>query len=103
LKPHKEFDPNWKRLEMLALVQAKRQEFIDELEADDPRLLMNSEMTKWERVSISVSAMAGIECKRTAEACKYKWQILMPDYKRVADLHKEIGTNSMAYFEMIYG
>jgi hypothetical protein len=87
---------------MLALVRAKRVEFMEELEADDPRLLMNSEMTKWERISISVSAAEGIEYRRTAEACKYKWQTLMPDYKHIADLHKETGMNSMAYFEFTY-
>jgi hypothetical protein len=101
-KPRKERDPNWNRVEMLALVRAKRAEFIEELEADDPRLFMNSEMTKWERISVSVSSTDGIECIRTAEACKYKWQTLMPDYKRIADLHKETGMNSLAYFEMSY-
>jgi hypothetical protein len=27
----------------------------------------------------------------------------LPDYKKVADLHRETGTNSMSYFEMSYG
>jgi hypothetical protein len=48
-KPRKERDPNWSRIEMLALVRAKRAEFIEELEADDPRQLMNPEMSKWEK------------------------------------------------------
>jgi hypothetical protein len=39
-KVRKERDPNWNRLEMVALVRAKRAEFMDELEADDPRVLM---------------------------------------------------------------
>jgi hypothetical protein len=69
---------------------------------DDPRLLMNSEMTKWERISIAVSSAEGIECTRIAEVCKYKWQTLMPDYKHVADIHKETGTNSIAYFELSF-
>jgi hypothetical protein len=87
-------------MEMLALVRAKRTEFIEELEADDPRLLMNTEKTKWERISLAVSSTDGVQCYRSVEACKYKWQTLLPDYKRVADVHKETGTNSMAYFEL---
>jgi hypothetical protein len=45
---------------MLALVYAKRTEFIEELEADDPRLLMNIEITKWERISLSASCTDGV-------------------------------------------
>jgi hypothetical protein len=88
---------------MLALVRAKRAEFIQELECDDPRELMNPEMSKWEKVSVSVNASNGICCYRSPEACKYKWQTLLPDYKRVADVHKETGVNSMLYFEMTFG
>jgi hypothetical protein len=76
---------------MLVLVKAKRSKFMEELEADDPRLLMNSEMTKWKRISSSVSVTEWIECINSAEACKYKWQTLLPDYKRIADLYKETG------------
>jgi hypothetical protein len=46
VKSRKERDPNWNRLEMLALVRAKRAEFIDELQVDDPRELMNTDVTK---------------------------------------------------------
>jgi hypothetical protein len=55
---------------------------------DDPRELMNTDVTKWERISLSVNAGAGISCYRSPEACKYKWQTLVPEYKKVADLHK---------------
>jgi hypothetical protein len=57
-------------MEMLALVRAKCAEFIDKLEADSPRLLMNSKITKWERISLSISATYGVQCYRSAEACK---------------------------------
>ena len=42
----KEHDPNWNKFEMLVIVQAKRAEFIKELEVDDPCKLMNLEMIK---------------------------------------------------------
>jgi hypothetical protein len=58
LKGRKERDPNWSRLEMLALVRAKRAEFMDELQVDDQRELMSTEGTKWERVSLSVNTAA---------------------------------------------
>jgi hypothetical protein len=69
----KERDPNWNRLEMLTLVQAKRTELIAEIEVDDPHELMSPEMTKWEKVSLSVNAGPRISCYRSPKACKYKW------------------------------
>ena len=82
---------------MLALVAAKRAEFMEELEADDPRQLMHPEMSKWEKILVSVNAGHGTSCYRSPEACKYKWQTLLPEYKRVADVHKETSVNSMLY------
>jgi hypothetical protein len=87
---------------MLALVRAKRAEFIEELEVDDSRQLMNPEMSKWEKNLVSINARHGTSCYRSLEACKYKWQTLLPEYKRVADVHKETGVNSMLYFEMSF-
>ena len=76
---------------------------MDELQTDDPRELMNTNITKWERVFPLINAGSSISYYRSLKACKYKWQMLLPDYKRVADLHKEIGMNNMAYFEMSFG
>jgi hypothetical protein len=87
-KTRKERDPNWNCMEMISLVRAKRAEFMEELTVDDPRELMNTDMTKSERVSLSVNAGAGISCYRSPEACKYKWQTILHEYKKVADLHK---------------
>ena len=89
-------------MEILALVKAKCAKFMEELEADNPMLLMNSKMTKWERISVSVSATEWIECINSAKACKYKWQTLLPDYKHIADLHKDTRINSLLYFELYY-
>jgi hypothetical protein len=102
-RARKERDPNWNRLEMIALVCAKRAEFMEELQVDDPRELMSSEMTKWERVSLHVNTALGITYFKSIEACKYKWQTLLSNYKQIADLHKETRTNSMLYFELTFG
>jgi hypothetical protein len=88
---------------MIALVCAKRAEFMEELQVDDPRELMSSEMTKWERVSLHVNTALGITYFKSIEACKYKWQTLLSNYKQIADLHKETRTNSMLYFELTFG
>jgi hypothetical protein len=85
---------------MLALVRAKHSEFLEELHSDDPRTLMTSEGTRWERVSAIVNLADGVSCYRSSEGCKYKWQQLLPDYKRIGDLHKETGTNSEVYFSL---
>jgi hypothetical protein len=50
-----------------------------------------------------MNASHGICCYRSGEACKYKWQTLLPEYKRVVDVHKQTGVNSMLYFEMTFG
>ena len=58
---------------MLALVRAKRAEFIEELHIEDARQLMQTDGSKWEKVSMSVNAAYGISCYRSPDACKYKW------------------------------
>jgi hypothetical protein len=88
---------------MLALVHAKHSEFIEDLQVDDPRVLKQTKGSKWDRVSLSVNASAGISCYRSPDACKYKWQTLLLEYKKVANLYREIGTNSLLYFEMTFG
>jgi hypothetical protein len=87
---------------MIGLVKTKRMEFISELEVDDPRELMNSEVTKWEKISLSVNAAPGITCYRSPDACKYKWHTLLLEYKCIADLHKDTCMNSMVYFELSF-
>jgi hypothetical protein len=89
-------------MEMIALVRAKKQEFIKELDADNPRELMSTEMTKWERISMSMNTVEGMTCFRSIEACKYKWQQLLPDYKKVANLYKGTETNAMLYFDLSF-
>ena len=60
-------------MEMLDLVCLKRQEFLEELEADDLRTLMTMEGSYWERIALSVNVAEGLTCYCSPKACKYKW------------------------------
>jgi hypothetical protein len=51
--------------------------------------VINPEKTKWDKVLLSVNMAAGITCYRSPEACKYKWQTLLLEYKWVANLHNK--------------
>ena len=97
-KVMKDKDPNWNKHEILALVRAKRAKFIQELECDDPRELMNLEMSKWKKILVSVNAGPRICCYRSLKACIYKWQTLLLKYKHLANIHKDTRVNSMLYF-----
>ena len=88
-------------MEMLALVCAKCQEFLDELDVDNPRTLITIEGSRWHRIVVFVNIADDVTCYRSPEAYKYKWQQLLPDHKRIGDLHKETITNLEAYFIMI--
>lgn len=70
--PRKERDPNWNRMETLAFVRAIRSEFLEEIDADDPRVLMTTEGTKWEKIAVSVNLADGVTCYRSSDGCKYK-------------------------------
>jgi hypothetical protein len=37
---------------------------------------------------------------RDGYACKTKWDLLVPDYRRIADSHNRTGTNKPAYWTM---
>jgi hypothetical protein len=46
-RPRLDHGPNWNLQEMLALVDAKRDEYMDELDTVDARDLMDPDVTKW--------------------------------------------------------
>ena len=56
----KEKDPNWNHTEMLMLVRAKCQEFLDELDVDDLCTLMNTKESCWKRVVMSVTLVMAL-------------------------------------------
>ena len=90
--------PNWTLNEMIALVDAKREEFLEELDAIDGRDLMDSEVTKWNRISDKIMASGFSTHFRDGMACKGKWHLILPDYRRVADYHARTGINDEDYW-----
>jgi hypothetical protein len=102
-KSRKERASNWSVLEILDMVAAKRQAFLQDIEVEDARELMNPEQTRWGKVATQVNEAGrarGGHSPRDAVACKYKWQTLMADYKKVADFHKGTGLVGNEYFEL---
>jgi hypothetical protein len=83
-----------------ALIAAKRELFLEELDAIDGRDLMNPEASKWIRVSQHVMRAGHSPCMRDGPACKAKWNQLIPDYKRIADFHARTGRNAAEYWDL---
>jgi hypothetical protein len=75
--------PNWTLQEMLALVDAKREEYMDEIDSVDAHDLMDLDMTKWTRISDRVMAAGYSPCLRDHTMCKLKWHLLILDYWRM--------------------
>jgi hypothetical protein len=84
-----------------ALIAAKRELFLEELDAVDGRDLMNPEASKWIRVSQHVMRAGHSPCMRDGPACKAKWNQLIPDYKRIADFHARTGCNVVDYWDLL--
>ena len=97
-KARRDRSPNWSLNEMIALVDAKREEFLEELDCIDGRDLMESEVTKWSRISDKVMASGFSLHFRNGMACKGKWHLLLPDYRRVVDYHARTGINEEDYW-----
>lgn len=55
----KDRDPNWIKSEILGLIEAKRQEHIDEMTVEDPRELMCPELGKWGKIALVLNAGKG--------------------------------------------
>jgi hypothetical protein len=64
--------PNWSLNEMITLVDSKREEFLDKLDTIDGRDLMESEVTKWNRVSDKIMASDFSTHFRDGMTCKGK-------------------------------
>jgi hypothetical protein len=63
-RPRRDRCPNWNLYEMLALVDAKRKEYMDEFDVVDTRDLMDPETIKWTRISERVMASGHSPCVR---------------------------------------
>ncbi|KAG0606268.1 hypothetical protein M758_9G127100 [Ceratodon purpureus] len=95
----KDRDPNWSKSEILSLIEAKRSEYIEELSVEDARELMCPELGKWGKIAMKMNASKGEgDVERDGSACKYKWNTLLSDLKKIWDYHSRTGRNNEEYF-----
>jgi hypothetical protein len=97
-RPRRDCCPNWTLQEMLALVEAKREEYIDELDTINARDLMEPDVTKWTRISEKVMAVGYSPCFRDHAMCKSKWHLIISEYRCIADYYSRMGTNMEVYW-----
>lgn len=86
--------------EVLALIAAKRDMFVEEWDAVDGRDLMTPETTKWMRISEELMRANFSPCLRDGPACKAKWNLILPDYKRISDYLGRTGRNIPDYWDL---
>ena len=96
----KDRGPNWTPQEILLLISAKRDMFLEDLDTVDGRDLMTPDHSKWMHISQEVMPAGLSPCVRDGPACKTKWNQILPDYKRIADYFTRTGTNVPDYWEM---
>jgi hypothetical protein len=84
------------------MVDCKEAEHLEELDMEDSRDLMQPETSKWTRIASKVNAMGNGVCHRDGAACKYKWQMLLSDYKKIADFHSGTGMNEEEYWGLTF-
>ena len=99
-RQRKERGPNWMSQEILALISAKRDMFLEDLDTVDRRDLMTPENTKWAKILQEVMHSGVTQCLRDGPAYKTKWNQLIPNYKRIADYFSRTGTNVPDYWEL---
>lgn len=99
-RARKDRGPNWTPQEIAALIAAKRDMYLQELDTVDGRDLMTPETSKWLRVSHAVNSAGFSPIFRDGPACKTKWNQIVPDYKRIADYLSRTGRNVPDYWDM---
>ena len=99
-RARKDRGPNWTPQEILLLIAAKRDMFLEDLDTVHGRDLMTPNHSKWMRISQEVMRAGLSPCVRDSPACKTKWNQILPDYKRIADYFTRTGTNVPDYWEM---
>ena len=102
-RPRRDRGPNWNMQEMLALVAAKRDEYMGEVDTVDARDLMEPDVTKWSRISAKLIAARYSPCTRDHSMCKSKWHLIIADYRRIADYHARTGINKQVYWSQTSG
>ena len=94
LKSRKERALNSTLMEILDMVATKKQ---------DAKEFIFPEQTKWGKIAAVVNEarkFQGGHVERDGLACKYKWQTLLADYKKVVDFHKGMGLVGTEYFDL---
>ncbi|KAG0594510.1 hypothetical protein M758_UG083900 [Ceratodon purpureus] len=99
-RARKDRGPNWLPQEILVLIRARREMYLEELHTVDGRDLMTADTTKWMRISQDMMRAGFSPCLRDGPACKAKWNQLIPDYKRIADYLSRTGRNIPDYWEL---
>ena len=99
-RAQKDCVPNWSSQEVLALINAKREMFLEDIDTINGRDLMTPENTKWNRISDEVMKAGYSPCIRDGPACKTKWNQLVPNYKRIADYLSRTGQNVPDYWDL---
>lgn len=99
-RSRKDRGPNWLPQEILVLIRAKREMYLEELDTIDGRDLMTPDNTKWMRIYDDLMRAGFSPCLRDGPACKAKWNQLISDYKRIADYLCRTGRNVPDYWEL---
>ena len=99
-RARKDRGPNWLPQEIAALIAAKREMYLQELDTVDGRDLMTPETSKWICVSHCVNGAGYSPIVRDGPACKAKWNQLVPDCKRIADYLSRTGQNAADYWDL---
>jgi hypothetical protein len=97
-RPRRDHCPKWTLQETLALVDAKREEYINELDTIDACDLMDPDVTKWTHISEKFMAVGYSPCFHDHAMCKSKWHLIILEYRRIADYHSRTGTNKEVYW-----
>ena len=92
-RPRKDCGPKWSLQEIGALIVEKRKMFLDELDCVDDRDLMTLDSTNWTCVLQLVMRARFSPCLRDGRTCKTKWNLILSDYKKIADYHARTGRN----------
>lgn len=99
-RARKDRGPNWLPTEVFALISAKREMYLEELDTVDGRDLMTPETRKWDRIAHQIMQLGVSPCMRDGAACKTKWNQLIPDYRKISDSLNRSDLNNADYWEM---
>jgi hypothetical protein len=91
--------PNWEHHEVIALIEAKRDEQQNKREVTDSRQYMVSAPDQWLAISRKVIGTIGGVYDRNTQACCNKWNTLNAEFKKVNDYMTGTGI-ACTYWEL---